>query len=278
MKINIDELLKQKYNEIECNSDIKLEIKNMKKNNNLYKVASIVLLVVLVAITAKVYNPGQKLIADNDNIDIEENTISDGEQKLEETIPEHQIVIGLKGDASHIGYATSYFTSGIDVKYVLAIKVNKILGYTNYSKRQDKYSIPVTKFEAGVLKCFKGNIDGNIEINTTGGIISLADWEKTLNDEQKEKQGYNKMTQEYKENTYVEIVTSLNLDRAKLEIGKVYLVCLEDDFYLYDGLRTVGEYGMKEYDMSTNSIKENNGKWTCIEDIKTLNDVIKYKP
>lgn len=278
MKRNIDELLKQKYKEIEYNNNIDVEVKNTNKNNHLYKVASIVLLVVLVTITVKIYNPGQKLVADNNDIDVNENIILDGEQKLEEMIPEHQIVVGLKGDASHIGYATSYFTSGIDVKYVLAIKVNKILGYTNYSERQDKYSIPVTKFEAEVLKCFKGNIDGNIEINTTGGIISLADWEKTLNDEQKEKQGYNKMTQEYKENTYVEIVTSLNLDRAKLQIGKVYLVCLEDDFYLYDGLRTVGVYGMKEYDMSTNSIKENNGKWICIEDIKTLNDVIKYKP
>lgn len=276
MKKNIDELLKEKYKEIEYNNNIDIEFRNINKNNNLYKAASLVLLIIAVTITAKVYNPGQKLVADNN--DIPKDIISDGEQKLEEMIPENQIVVDLKGDASHIGYATSYFTSGIDVKYVLAIKVNKILGYTNYSKRQDKYSIPVTKFEAEVLKCFKGNVDGIIEINTTGGIISLANWEKTLSNEQKEKQGYNKMTQEYKENTYVEIVTSLNLDRAKLEIGKVYLVCLEDDFYLYDGLRTVGVYGMKEYDMSTNSIKENNGKWTCIEDIKTLNDVIKYKP
>lgn len=274
MKRNIDELLKEKYNEIEYSSNI--EVKNIKKSNNLYKVASIVLLIILATITIKIYNPGQKLIADNN--DIPKDIISDGEQKLEEIIPEHQIVIGLKGDASHIGYATSYFTNGIDVKYVLSIKVNKILGYTNYSKRQDKYSIPVTKFEAEVLKCFKGNIDGNIEINTTGGIISLADWEKTLNDEQKEKQGYNKMTQEYKENTYVEIVTSLNLDRAKLEVGKVYLVCLADDSYFYEGLRTVGVHGMKEYDMSTNSIKGNDGKWTGIEDIKILNDVLKYNP
>ena len=86
------------------------------------------------------------------------------------------------------------------------------------------------------------------------------------------------MTQEYKENTYVEIVTSLNLDRAKLEVGKVYLVCLEDDSCFYDGLRTVGTYGMKEYDINTNSIKENNGKWVDIEGIKILNEVIKYKP
>ena len=273
MKRNIDELLKEKYKEIEYSSNI--EVKNIKKSNNLYKVASIVLLIIAATITVKIYNPGQKLVADNN--DIPKDIISDGEQKLEEIIANQQIVIGSLSDASHIGYATSYFTSGIDVKYVLAIKVNKILGYTNYSKRQDKYSIPVTKFEAEVLKCLKGNIDGNIEINTTGGIISLADWEKTLNDEQKEKQGYNKMTQEYKENTYVEIVTSLNLDRAKLEVGKVYLVCLADDSYFYEGLRTVGVYGMKEYDMSTNSIIENS-KWTNIEDIKILDDAIKYEP
>lgn len=270
MKRNIDELLKEKYNEIEY-SNIGFEVKKIKKNNNVYKAASIVLLIILATITVKIYNPGQKLVADNNNIP--ENIISDGEQKLDELVPNQQIVIGSK---DIIPYA-SYYTSGIDVKYVLAIRVNKILGYTNYSEKQEKYSIPVTKFEAEVLKCLKGNVAGNIEIYTTGGIISLADWEKTLNDEQKEKQGYNKMTQEYKENTYVEIVTSLNLDRAKLEVGKVYLVCLEDS-YFYDGLYTAGAYGMKEYDMNINSIKENNGKWTHIEDIKILNDVIKYKP
>ncbi len=276
MKRNIDELLREKYSEIEYNNNVELEFKDIKKNNNLYKVASIILLIVVITITVKIYNPGQKLVSNKN--DIYENIISDGEQKLTEMVPDHQIVIGSKGDASHIGYATSYFTSGIDVKYVLAIRVNKILGYTNYSERQDKYSIPVTKFEAEVLKCFKGNVEGKIEIHTTGGIISLADWEKTLNDEQKEKQGYNKMTQEYKENTYVEIVISLNLDRAKVEVGKVYLVCLEDDSYFYDGLRTVGTYGMKEYDINTNSIKENNGKWVDIEGIKMLDEVIKYKP
>lgn len=271
MKINIDELLKEKYKAIEYNSNV--EFRNIKKNNNLYKVASIILLVLVATIIVKIYNPGQKLIADNN---VNENIIPDEEQTLEEIIPEQQIVIGSKGDTSYIGYATSYFTNGIDVEYVLAIRVNKILGYTNYSERQDKYSLPVTKFEAEVLKCFKGEVQGNIEINTLGGIISLADWENTLNETQKEKQGYNEMTQEYKENTYVEIVTSINLDRAKPEIGKVYLVCLEDDFYMYDGLRTVGVYGMKEYDINTNSIKESNGKWTDIEDIKILNEVIEY--
>lgn len=277
MKRNIDELLKEKYKEIEYNNNIELEIKNIKKNNNLYKVASIVLLIIAVAITAIMYKPGQKLVA-NDN-DIHENTISDGEQTLEVIIPAQQIVIGSKDYTSYVGYATKATSGiGIDVKYVLAIKVNKILGYTNYSQRQDKYSIPVTKFEAEVLKCFKGNIDGNIQIHTTGGIISLANWEKTLNDEQKEKQGYNKMTQEYKENTYVEIVTSLNLDRPKLEVDKVYLVCLTDDAYLYDGLSTAGQYGMKEYDINTNCIKQKDGKWVEVKDVKILSDVINYKP
>ena len=271
MRRNIDELLKEKYNEIEYNSDIKLESKNMKKNNNLYKVASIVLLVVLVTITVKVYNPGQKLVADNN--DIPENIISDGEQTLEEIVPDHRIVIDSKDTMPYASYATS----GIKVKYVLAIRVNKILGYTNYSEKQDKYSLPVTKIEAEVLKCFKGEVKGNIELYTLGGIVSLANWEKTLREEQKEKMGYNKMTQEYKENTYVEIVNTMIMDGDKPEVGKVYLVCLNLDSKMYDGLITAGIYSMKEYNMSTNSIME-NGKWTNIDEIKILNDAIEYEP
>ena len=42
-------------------------------------------------------------------------------------------------------------------------------------------------FEAEVLKCFKGEIKGNIEVYALGGIVSLENWEKTLNQEQKEK-------------------------------------------------------------------------------------------
>ena len=96
-------------------------------------------------------------------------------------------------------------------------------------------------------------------------------------EEQKEKMGYNKMTQEYKENTYVEIVNTMIMDGDKPEVGKVYLVCLNLDSKMYDGLITAGIYSMKEYNMSTNSIME-NGKWTNIDEIKILNDAIEYEP
>ena len=85
--------------------------------------------------------------------------------------------------------------------------------------------------------------------------------------------GYNKMTQEYKEKTYVEIVSSVTMDMEKVEDGKVYLVCLSQDSDFYNGLYTAGIYGIKEYDIATNSIKEND-KWIELKDLKILNEII----
>lgn len=270
MRRNIDELLKQKYNEIEYNNDVTFEMMNKKKNSNLYKVASIVLLIMTIAtIIVGIYQPNKE-IAINDEKN--KNIIIENQLLAADTIPDHQINLGLTDVASY----ASQSTKGIKVNYILAIRVNKILGYTNYIEKLNKYSLPVTKFEAEVLKCFKGEIEGNIDVYTLGGIISLADWEKTLREEQKEKMGYKKMTQEYKENTYVEIVNSITMEMDKPKEGKVYLVCLTEDSSAYDGLHTAGIYGMKEYNINTNSIME-NGKWTNIEDIKILNDVIKYE-
>ncbi|MBQ8234156.1 MAG: hypothetical protein IJZ36_01060 [Bacilli bacterium] len=176
MKINIDELLKQKYKEIEYTEDIQLDFKNTRKNNSLYKVASIMLLVILATVTLTIYNPFKKM--DNNEKNINENIIANNDKDIKLPKAEKEIII----NSDVMSYDL------IDVKYILAIKVNKILGYTNYSEKKEQYAFPITKFEAEVLKCFKGEIDGNINIYTQGGIISLADWEKTLNEQQREKQ------------------------------------------------------------------------------------------
>ena len=177
MKRNIDELLKQKYKEIKYSDDIQIEFKNTKKNNNLYKVASIILLIIVATISVTLYNPVEKIESNEKNIN--QNIIASNDKEIELPKAEQEIIISARD-------VTSYAT--IDVKYILAIKVNKILGYTNYSENKERYTFPITKFEAEVLKCFKGEIDGNINIYTQGGIISLADWEKTLNEQQREKQ------------------------------------------------------------------------------------------
>ena len=68
MKRNIDELLKQKYKEIKYSDDIQIEFKNTKKNNNLYKVASIILLIIVATISVTLYNPVEKIESNEKNI------------------------------------------------------------------------------------------------------------------------------------------------------------------------------------------------------------------
>lgn len=162
----------------------------------------------------------------------------------------------------------------INPKYILAIKVNKIKGYTNYCKKLNKYmSMPITIFEAEVLKCYKGNLEGNIDIWSMGGIITISDLEKSLTEQQREKRSYSKLTKEEKENTFVEVVTSLNLDIDKPEENKVYFVCLAEDNDMYDMLSVCGIYGIKEFNIQNETISL-NGKETNIFDINEINELL----
>ena len=137
------------------------------------------------------------------------------------------------------------------------------------------YTYPVTKIRGTVIKSLKGDISETIEFYKTGGVISMLDYERTLTNEQIEKQGYNNITDEEKKNTYVEIVSTVDLNYAKPEISKHYLVCLRKDNMVYNGLIVTGVYGLREYDENTNSIKAvSSDKWDSLEDNKILKEAI----
>ena len=272
---NLDMLLKNKYEKINVenlNEEYVYNILNKneyRKNKYIYKVACLFIICVIF-ISIIVIKSGSFLNIEkiaNDNVD-DEYINRDRASKYENSnLPVASEEINLF--ESNASYAT------LKADYVLVVKIEKILEYTNYSEILNSYTYPVTKIKAKVINSLKGNIDENIEFCKQGGIISISDFEKTLTDEQIKKYGYDKKTKEEKDNTYVKVTSSIDLDMAKEEEGKTYLVTLRKDTKVYDSLITVGIFGMREFNIETNCIKdENSGKWENINENDILKEII----
>ena len=253
MKDNIDKIIKKKYLEVEV-PKVELDKLQVRKSYTGYKVAIIVLALVMVTI-------GVKTINNNNTNDV--NTDSNLPQNI---VAENDIELPVATETIEWGPGIASINADLLIKeldYVAIIKVNKILGYTNYSEIQKRYTIPITKFEATVEKSLKGNISGTVEINKYGGIISMADWEKTFTEEKKEQMGYNNIPIEEKENTYINICNSITMSWAEVKENGTYLVLLKEDTEVYGGLMVIGY--LKEYDETTQSVKSGQ-TWIAIKD------------
>lgn len=248
MKGNIDEIIRKKYKEVEIHQ-VDLDKLQIRKKYKAYKVAIFILLLLISTIGVKIAT-GKR----NDDINkynvVPQTIVAENDIKL----PVATETIKINTDISSIAF--------LNVDYVAIIKVNKILGYTNYSSIKNKYLWPITKLEVTVEKSLKGEIEGTIQINKSGGIISIADWEKILSEERIERYGYNKLSKEEKENTYIDII--MGPSYGKPEQGKKYLVFLKEDKESY-GCLTVSAGYMEEYDEKTESTRYGNG-WLPIKD------------
>ena len=247
MKDNIEKIIKKKYLEVEV-PEVDLDKLKTRKSYNGYKVAIFIFLLVISVIGIKITIRKNNDDTEKDNV-LPQNIVSGNDIKL--PIATETIRVG--SDIASIAF--------LDVDYVAIIKVNKILGYTNYSSIQNRYLWPITKLEVTIEKNLKGDLKGTIQINRDGGVISIANWEKTLSAEQIERYGYNKLSIEEKENTYMNIVTSINY--GKIEEGKTYVVFLSED-EVYGGLTVSAGY-IEEYDERTESTRYGNG-WLPIKD------------
>lgn len=259
MKDSIDKVLREKYLNIEV---VNFDLDNLKLKNSYkgYKIAIFILVLVISVIGIKVTTKKNDINTNKDNV-IHQNLVAEHDIKL--PVATETIKIGT--DISSIAF--------LDVDYVAIIKVNKILGYTNYSSIQNKYMWPITKLEVTVEKSLKGDLKGIVQINRDGGIISIANFEKILNEERIEKYGYNKLSKEEKENTYVNVIMGTNYGKA--EQDKTYLVFLREDKETYGGLRIAAGY-IEEYDEKTQSTRYGNG-WLPIKDNVVIQKVLQDK-
>ncbi|MBQ8043136.1 MAG: hypothetical protein IJ272_03170 [Clostridia bacterium] len=261
MKDNMDKMLSKKYLDIQT-PGINLDNLNKRKNYTVYKVAIVLLVAIMVTIGIRIINENK--YEQDVNNELTQDVVAENNVELPEAIG--TIQVRPKADWSSF--------ASMDVDYVVILKVNKILGYTNYSKLQEEYTLPITKLQITVKESLKGKISGTMEINKPGGVVSMADWEKTLTEEQKEKQGYNDMTQEEKEKTFMYVFSSVELDIAKPEEGKTYVALLREDNVVYDELSIIAF--MAEYDEDTNKIKVNS-KWENINDNFYIKTALKNK-
>lgn len=137
---------------------------------------------------------------------------------------------------------------------IAVVKLNKVLYYTNYASKVNLYSqIALTVSNVSIVKNFKGNLSDNLEIMSVGGILSISNFEKACFPEQIQKHGFDKMSQEEKENTYIETINLTTISLPKLDEEKYYLVYLKysDNFEKYQVL----DQFLYEYDINNDTIK-----------------------
>ena len=257
----LDELIKNSYDKIEVPSYIFEEAYNNlgdnKEKHTIFKyVASLVAIVTIIAIVY-LFNIKDTNVDNNDNND-NNITIIGKENVVEAELPVATDVINTFGETyqpiqSYISPVGLTMVEQ-DATFVGIVKINKIIGYTNFIKKLNKYNpTPFIISNVSVEKVFKGDLTGNIEIMSYGGVITVSDYEKSLIEGKMLEEKYSNMTNEEKESTYVTIYDTFTLNTIEPNIGKYYLVFMKysDNLESYQVLDTL----IYEYDIYEDKVK-----------------------
>ena len=142
-------------------------------------------------------------------------------------------------------------------------KIKSIDGAINYNEKTNEYMMTSTIGTIKVDEIIKSNdivSSGDvIKFARLGGVISVADYVKTLEARQIARQGLNKLTEKEMENSYVKETVNGDIEP---EEGKTYLMYMQYDENLNRYFIIGMEFGLKEYNKSTHKIKNNvTGKW-----------------
>lgn len=256
MKLNdkeIDELIKKSYQDIKIPDEIFNEAYKNLKNDvnkiNLLKyicgVAAIITTILIIVITSIIPRVRQ-----NKDSDI---PIVDGKnEEIESQLPVATDIINTIGDSYQQvhGHLTSPIGMSLieeESQFVGVVKIKKILGYTNYIKKTDSYfPSPFIISKVTVEKVFKGELSGELEMMSYGGVISVSDYKKSKLPGQSIDSRYEKLTEEEQKNTYIRVLNSFTMSTIEPDVGKYYLVfmnynndlesyqVLDDLIYEYD--------------------------------------------
>lgn len=146
-------------------------------------------------------------------------------------------------------------------------KIKEIDGAINYNEAKKQYMMTSTIGTIKVKSIIKGNenVKKNSEIKFVrlGGTISVNEYEKSLEPRQIIRQGLDKLTTKEKQNTYVKVSVSGDIEPQKNSTYLMYLKYDEDlNRYSIIGM----EYGLKEYKETTKQVKNNETqKWENIK-------------
>lgn len=265
---NIDEFIKFNYKNVEVPNEIFNEAYsnlNAKKTYNIptyIKYIACISIIIVTLITSIVFlmNPSNiknKLANNENNKNNTTNELNQNNYASEVKLPVASYTLNLNGSDN----ISNKFISpmGLDIIHkdsdcIAVVKLNKILYYTNYSEKVNLYStVPLTVSNVSVEKIFKGSLEANLEIMSVGGVLSISDYEKSCQAEQIKKHGFDKMTQEEKETTYIEIANLITIKMPKLEESKYYLVYLKynNNFEKYQVL----DHFIYEYNIIDDTIR-----------------------
>lgn len=212
------------------------------------------------------------LVITNIHTDTTDNTLSTPELsgETEAELPVASDIINTLGESyqptlGHIASPSGLTLVEEEAQFVGVVKVEKILGYTNYIKGQNLYSrTPFIISKVSVEKVYKGTLNGEIEIISYGGVISISDYEKALQKEQSLDSKYKNLSPEEKENTYIRIINSTTMKTIEPEVGKYYLVFMNysknlESYQVLDDL-------IYEYDINKDKTKNTNtNEWETYE-------------
>ena len=162
----------------------------------------------------------------------------------------------------------SYMYFG-EVEYVLVVRLDKILGSTCYIEDRDKYSYPITKVKATVLKDFRGNYnEKEVEFYIFGGKIPLSIYINLMDEEDKKRYNITNLTQEEINNTDANVNLMWVQNQAEAIVGKTYIVSLNYDETRYKSLRILPrleEYNFKFYNLENNTYQDYTGEWKEVD-------------
>ena len=232
MRGKIDEILKQKYDEVEIPSDIfdfdKIlkDVKPIKRKNKIVKFAASFVVIAVVVFGVFVWI----------------NKANNSENNTQ--LPTYSKEITIENNV----YG---FSENIELDAVYSVEVEEIIEYS--TKNEGEYSYPITKVKAKVLNCYKGDKAEKVEFWVPGGIWSLSEL-KTSN------LNYNENDVGMDESEKIKINYYESFTIANIEVGKNYIVSLykyNDNLYVDIN----ADYGFKEYDPETNMVKLENNNW-----------------
>lgn len=270
-EIKIDNIIKNSYLETQVPKNIFEEAyNNLDENKNgrlVMKYATGIAAVIVIMFAILIF----KVYKDDRTKENEYTPIVEGkDEEIESKLPVASDSINTLGDSyqSVFGHLTSPKGASFieeHSQFVVVVKVEKILGYTNYIKRIDQYNqTPFIISKVSVEKVFKGDLNGEIEIMSYGGVISVSDYQKSLLPGMTGNYLYSDLTDEEKENTYIRILNSLTFSTIEPDEGKYYLVFMNysenlESYQVLDDL-------IYEYDIENDRTKNTDtNKWEDYE-------------
>lgn len=214
-------------------------------------IISVVACIIILAVIFAVVNSKKTTQTANSENQVDNTEIAKNDDTINNKIAPEDIVLNYSSDADFIIDITDPEVRYNDCEAIIIGTVESIDGTTNYNPKKDVYTVIQTYGTVKVDKVIKGNIENNkiIPFIRSGGIISVSEYEKGLNDAQKEKINILKtMSNEEKKQKYVSYKAVNDID---IEKGKTYLMYLEydEDQEKYGILYY--EYGLMEADTNT---------------------------